>query len=71
MKVEVKDGRRIGFYLPMYCIDVVHNGGGVNCGEGGHPLRRVYCCAFLGSILGAFKVYHRQNHINSNHCVKC
>ena len=44
----------------MYCIEVVHNGG-VNCGGGGHPLRRVYCCAFLGLILGAFKVYHRQN----------
>ena len=39
--------------------------GGMNCGNGGHSSPfggRMFVCAFLGSILGAFKVYHRQNH---------
>ena len=38
--------------------------GGMNCGSGGHSSSfggRMFVCAFLGSILGAFKVYHRQN----------
>ena len=39
--------------------------GGMDCGNGGHSFPfggRLFVFAFLGSILGAFKVYHRQNH---------
>ena len=48
----------------MSYIEVVRNGG-MDCGNGGHSFPfggRMFVCAFLGSILGAFKVYHRQNH---------
>ena len=38
--------------------------GAARQGNGGHSSPfggRMFVCAFLGSILGAFKVYHRQN----------